>query len=151
MIDFEEKSTEIGCSYTITRTWSVEISCNLVDETFEVSTPSGSRAQDFYISNFYQNNGSPPNLTSMRSPDYVTGGDVAPGNNWFAPISGSSFLALQSNSNNAFFSTSSSAQNDGIFIEYSAAELANRGLIVGDSVDLSFDYAPGQRLIHQIY
>jgi len=143
MIDFEEKSTEIGCSYTITRTWSVEISCNLVDETFEVSTPSGSRAQDFYISNFYQNNGSPPNLTSMRSPDYVTGGDVAPGNNWFAPISGSSFLALQSNSNNAVFSTNSSTQNDGIFIEYSAAELASRGLIVGDSVDLSFDYAPG--------
>ena len=119
----------------------------VIFESFEGISVSGATAPDFYLSDYYQNNPLPANLLPIRSPDYAVNGNVPPASNWFAPIEGGGFLALQANSNaNEIGFSATNPQlvaNDGIYINYSAEELQLLGVNIGDTVKFSFFVAPG--------
>ena len=122
-----------------------ESNCS-IEENFEGTPAVGPTSTNHYLSNYYQNNGAPAYLTPIRSPDYITEGDISPGNTWFSPVEQGAFLVLQAQNNNTIFhqSSGSSPNNDGIYVKYLAADLASLGLQVGDVLQYSFYYAPGK-------
>ena len=76
-------------------------------------------------------------LTGVRSPDYVA--DIG-GSPWYKEIEGVSFGNLQASSNN----TNTTTDNDGLSIQYTAAEMLSFGFVNGDIVYFQFRYSEGK-------
>ncbi|WP_010180894.1 Calx-beta domain-containing protein, partial [Aquimarina agarilytica] len=111
----------------------------IVREGFETATIINTPAQTLAnpTSNHESNFPFSAPIIGVRSPDFVANAGGSP---WYNINEGVSFGNIQASTN----SVTSTNQNDGLGIVYSATEMASFGFQTGDLIYVQFDYSEGR-------
>ncbi|WP_010523300.1 beta strand repeat-containing protein, partial [Aquimarina agarivorans] len=111
----------------------------IVREGFETATAINTPTQtlDNPSNNHESNFAFAAPLTRVRTPDFIANANASP---WYQLDEGDSFGNIQATSNNV----TSTTENDGLAIVYTAVEMAAFGFQTGDLIYIQFDYSEGR-------